>query len=113
MLLWGVEVTLSFTQLLDFRRMFMLAKSPGFSRIGLVVVIFTGNKSNYSSNCYIYLKSKVEHVLTWGYVFYISKKKRNLGGGHTHQEWCLGALDVGTTAIGTCLVVTIDTSAFL
>lgn len=78
------------------------------------MVIFTGNKFNYSSNCHIYLKSKVVHVLTWGGGgVYISKKKRNLGGGHTHQEWCLGALDVGTTAIGTCLVVTIDTSALL
>lgn len=54
MLLWGVEVTLSLTQLLDFRRIFMLAKSPGFSRIGLVVVIFTGNKFNFSSKWPIY-----------------------------------------------------------
>lgn len=74
MLLWGVEVTLSLTQLLDFRRMFMLAKSPGFSRIGLVVVIFTVNKSNYSSNWHIYSKSKVVHVLTWG-CFTLAKRK--------------------------------------
>lgn len=75
MLLWGVEVTLSFTQLLDFRRIFMLAKSPGFSRIGLVVVIFTGNKFNYSSNCHIYLKSKVVHVLAWGGVTLAKRKE--------------------------------------
>lgn len=64
--------------------MFMFVKFLGFFRIGLVVVIFIGNKFNYLSNCYIYLKSKVEYVLIWGYVFYISKKKRNLGGGYIY-----------------------------
>lgn len=53
----------------------MFVKFLGFFRIGLVVVIFIGNKFNYLSNWYIYLKSKLVYVLIWGCFILVKRKE--------------------------------------